>query len=1069
MDTHQYRRVAIIALIAILCFVIGVLIGYFSMKKEHLKYCKDENKKSSYPANFKFLNRGADMSISKKIPGLVSRERLDETLRFLTDKPRKAGTENQAEVTKFVHNTFLRHGFDSERVAYNVLLSYPRPGVNTTVTLLDEKDNELLKTSPIEEDLENINNDDESFKAYNGYSPSGDVEGDLIYAEYGRKRDFEKLKENGIDVTGKIVIIKYGKIFRGNKVDFAARAGAVGVILFSDPGDYGVCCEGTDPYPKSGFLPLTGMQRGNIVLQKGDQTTPGYPSTKYAYRLNEVELKERLPSIPSQPIAAKDAFKLIRELKGQEIVQDSLGRFNLSFPHGTGLKLGRRVKLVVKSIDEMRKIENVIGTIKGSIEPDRYVIFGGHKDAWVYGAADPMSGSNTLLEVSRVIGELVNQGYHFFMLFIMSSPFLNAGWKPRRSIIICSWDAEEYGLVGSYEWVEAADPDGNYDSVYDKWLVEENGTIKAKTMGGGSDFVPFLAVNGIPTMYPKFYGLSMDNKGQEWTSRSTPLYHSRYETYNLLKMIDPEMKFSAAISTILVEVLRQLADSLILPFDLQAFLEDLKDSVKIVLDTVYIQNSAIDEKYKDGLQKGIERVEESIAKFENHIVAIDTDNPLAIRRINDKLVGLEKVFLDGNGLPDRPWFKHLLRSPSSINYYGGSSFPGIGALYDVYSKNKTETNRRQLEKHLSDEYSNDADSAKFDNLNKGPDNSISKKIPGLVSRQRLDETLRFLTEKPRYAGTENQADVTNFVHNTFLKHGFYSEKVSYNVLLSYPLPAANTTITLLDDNGNELYQTSPYEEDVEGLNADNNNDSFKAFNAFSPSGVVEGDLIYAGYARKSDFEKLKDNGVDVTGKIVIAKYGKIFRGNKVDSAAKAGAVGVILYSDPADYGVCCEGINPYPESAYLPLTGIQRGNDILKKGDQTTPGYPSTKYAYRMYEDELKVRLPSIPSQPIAANDAFRIIRYVIFGGHKDAYVYGAADPMSGTNVLLEVSRVIGELIKQGWRPRRSIIICSWDAEEYGLMGSYEWVEVFKTAFFIDTKTIQVNYLNLMQTYQRVC
>ncbi|KAK3101656.1 hypothetical protein FSP39_005248 [Pinctada imbricata] len=692
MDTHQYRRVAVIALIAILCFVIGVLIGYFSMKKEHLKYCKDVNRKDAYPTNFNFLNRGADMSISKKIPGLVSRQRLDETIRFLTEKPRYAGTETQAEVTKFVHNTFLRHGFHSERVAYNVLLSFPRPGANSTITLIDDGGNELQKTSPFEEGVGNIKDYDDSFKAFNAYSPSGEVEGDLIYAEYGRKLEFERLKENGIDVTGKIAIIKYGKIFRGNKVEFAAKAGAVGVILYSDPGDYGVCCEGINPYPETAFLPLTGMQRGAIVLTKGDQTTPGYPSTEYAYRLNEIELNSQVPQIPSQPITATDAFKMLREMNGEDIVQDSLGRFNLSFPHGTGLKPGRKVNMVVKNINEMRKIENVIGTIRGSIEPDRYVIFGGHKDAWVYGGADPMSGTNIVLEVARVIGELVNQG-----------------WKPRRSIIICSWDGEEYGLIGSFEWVEenmawirdkvvayinvdssvtgnlhtylrsvpllkkvfvestkiAADPSGQYDSVYDKWLDEEHGDIQARKMGGGSDFVPFLAVHGIPTMYPKIYGISKGINGQEWTARSTPLYHTRYETYHFMKMIDPEMKNFAAMTTILTDVLRQLADSMILPFDLKAFLIDLKKSVKVVADVVFIQNTKVDKKYQEGLQKGIENVDEAIAKFQNDIAAVDKNNPLAVRRVNDKMMALEKVFIDGNGLPDRPQYKKYIEKPRS--------------------------------------------------------------------------------------------------------------------------------------------------------------------------------------------------------------------------------------------------------------------------------------------------------------------------------------------------------------------------------------------------------------------
>uniref|UniRef100_A0A670Y5Z0 Glutamate carboxypeptidase 2 n=1 Tax=Pseudonaja textilis TaxID=8673 RepID=A0A670Y5Z0_PSETE len=243
------------------------------------------------------------------------------------------------------------------------------------------------------------------------------------------------------------------------------------------------------------------------------------------------------------------------------------------------------------------------------------------------------------------------------------------------------------------------------------------------------------------------------------------------------------------------------------------------------------------------------------------------------------------------------------------------------------------------------------------------------------------------------------------------------------------------------------------------------------YSAFSARGEPEGDLVYVNYGRIEDFHRLeRDMGINCSGKIVIVRYGKIFRGNKVKNAYLAGAKGLILYSDPADS--CAPGVQPYPDGWNLPGSGAQRGNVLLLDGagDPLTPGYPAKEYAYRLKEAQSAANL-NIPVHPIGYHDAEKLLkkirmhiysfkqvrriynvigilrgatepdRYVILGGHRDSWVFGGIDPQSGAAVVHEVIRSFGKLKQEGWRPRRTVIFASWDAEEFGLMGSTEWAE----------------------------
>jgi hypothetical protein len=246
------------------------------------------------------------------------------------------------------------------------------------------------------------------------------------------------LISNGFNLLGKLVLCKYGEIFRGNKVKFAEKYGLSGVILFDDPIRAAPSFASNYVYPNGEFLPDTGVQRGSIIMVDGDPETPNYPSNEYAYRSID---ENRLPKIPAQVVGYKIAaeiFNLLDIDKSKPVPADWKGELNATYVFGGVLKNGKFLTLNVLNQRKKRKIYNVMSMIRGSIEPDRYVMIGNHRDAWTLGSIDPNSGTTCMLELSRILNELKNRNE----------------WTPKRSIIFFSWDAEEYSLTGSIEFVE---------------------------------------------------------------------------------------------------------------------------------------------------------------------------------------------------------------------------------------------------------------------------------------------------------------------------------------------------------------------------------------------------------------------------------------------------------------------------------------------------------------------------------------------------------------------------------------------------------------------------------------
>jgi len=372
------------------------------------------------------------------------------------------------------------------------------------------------------------------------------------------------------------------------------------------------------------------------------------------------------------------------------------------------------------------------------------------------------------------------------------------------------------------------------------------------------------------------------------------------------------------------------------------------------------------------------------------------------------------------------------------------------------------------------------------------------------------EHLRMLTREPHVAGTPEDYRTAVYVRDQLRKFGISAELREYQVLL--PQPKRPTVLELVAPRRVRLnLQEAVIAEDPSSAHAR----IIPLFNAYSASGDVTAPLVYVNYGLPDDYAALKKIKVDVKGKIVIARYGRSFRGVKAKVAEENGAVGLVIYSDPAEDGYAQGDV--YPNGPWRPETSAQRGSVMYifqYPGDPLTPGKPSVAGTARLKQDDPTLNIPRIPVQPISYGDARRLLeplrgpvrpsgfqgglpfayhvggtedvrvhlktemdfqirtiwnvigriegaeepdRWVVLGNHRDAWTFGAVDPNSGTAAMLELARGFGELLKTNWRPRRTIIFGSWDAEEQGLIGSTEWVEENAA----ELKTNAVAYLNM--------
>ncbi len=358
----------------------------------------------------------------------------EEHLRVLTQAPHMAGTPEDKATADYVAQKFRDAGLETEIVEYKVWMNYPQ---EISVDITAPAGVEMH--GPTREHVEGdpYDNDPRVVMPFSGMSPSGDAEADVVYANYGTPEDFEKLEKLKIDVRGKIVIVRYGQNFRGVKEFIAQEHGAAGVIIYSDPFDDG--WRRGDKYPEGPWRPDTGVQRGSVGYMfefPGDPTTPGIasvPSLPESKRISP-EQSAQMPKVPVTPLSYHDAWPILQHLGGPDSPREWQGALPFTYHLGPGPV---RVKMHLKQDYQFRTLWDVIGRVRGSESPDEWVVAGNHRDAWVYGAVDPNSGTAAMLEAVHGVGEL-----------------LKSGWKPKRTMIFASWDGEEEGLMGSTEWAE---------------------------------------------------------------------------------------------------------------------------------------------------------------------------------------------------------------------------------------------------------------------------------------------------------------------------------------------------------------------------------------------------------------------------------------------------------------------------------------------------------------------------------------------------------------------------------------------------------------------------------------
>ncbi|XP_077118676.1 putative N-acetylated-alpha-linked acidic dipeptidase isoform X2 [Ranitomeya variabilis] len=718
----NWKKIPGLITLAVASLGIGILIGHFSIIPPQLSWLKK-------------MSKDGDPVYSQQLHQEIQAEEIRKNLQFFSKRPHIAGSLQEEEVlAKYIHSTWKSSLDGSKIYNFTVLLSYPNASDPNYVAILSDDGTESDISDKVEKILSPDQNDSSVVNPFNAYSPPGIIAGDPVYVNYGTVEDFQYLTRNlSMNLTGTVAIARYGKIFRGDKVNNGERFGCIGMILYSDPADY-VVGSLDRVYPVDWWLPGTGAQRGTLFTNYGDPQTPFYPSTNSAFFLEQKDMK--LSKIPVTPIGYDNAVTYLSKMSGLEVPSAWKGRMNMTYRVGPGFASPyekSKIKLYVKTYNVQKTIRNVFGFIEGQYEPDRYVILGNHRDAWVFGAIDPSSGTATMMELSRALSKL-----------------LQRGWRPRRSILFCSWGAEEYGLIGSTESVEelgkALGPrtvaylnvdlslSGNSTlsafatpilhkllhaaakkvenpnpceiragrkTVYDTWLKNQPSPYdpnvpRVGALGSGSDYTPFLQTLGVTATNMRY------TYDQNYSISSYPMYHSVYETVDLVsRLMDKGFKYHQAVSRLWGELALRLADDVILHFDCVQYAETLQRIVNEV------QRSYGSKLLEHNIT--LNSVEEAVGEFlqaakamQSRAEIVDRENPLEVRMINDQLMQLERAFIDPLGVAGNLYYRHVIYAPNQHNLYAASSFPGLAsAMFDIESDPNQERRWKQVKKEIS--------------------------------------------------------------------------------------------------------------------------------------------------------------------------------------------------------------------------------------------------------------------------------------------------------------------------------------------------------------------------------
>ena len=659
---------------------------------------------ASHPFGFSARGWAAHQRIERTFLSLPDSGKLRDAHRFLSGKPHVAGSARDRELAEWTAQRFRDAGLDDVRIStHEVLLPYP---LEVSVEMTAPRSwRASMREDPVAGDPYSSAPLEEIGLPYHAYSASGDATAQVVYAGSGNPADYDWLQSQGIDVRGRIALVRYSVpySYRGFKALTAQQRGAAGILIYSDPADDGA--GKGDVYPDGPWGPPSHIQRGGIVydfMVPGDPLTPGWASVPGARRIDRADAAS-LPRIISAPLSARDAQPILEALGGPAVPTEWSGGLPVAYRAGPG---PATVRLRVRSDDAIRPIWTVTAKIAGRERPDETVIVGNHRDAWIYGGVDPSSGSAALVELARTLGDL-----------------RRAGWSPRRTILLASWDAEEFTLTSSTEWGEEHERDLragaiaylNVDSaasgpqfaatavpslnrllaesaqaVRDPRLripvaaaarsrrAEERGALPTglpgelvdNRLGSGSDYTVFLNFLGIPVADLTFDG-------------PYGVYHSIYDNHTWVARIgDPGFRYHAALVGVWGLAALRLASADTLPIEPSAYAVRLREfalELRRRVPPAAPANAAL--AGLDDVDVAIEGLTAACAAFERERdTALASGDPHGLSSVNVRLLRFERSFLSPEGIPRRPWYRHLVYAPKFT--YAPEILPGVAEALD---------------------------------------------------------------------------------------------------------------------------------------------------------------------------------------------------------------------------------------------------------------------------------------------------------------------------------------------------------------------------------------------------
>lgn len=624
--------------------------------------------------------QAAELQWERQARSLPDAARIGQFIEHFSRQPHMAGTPQDKQTAEEILAELRGFGLDADIEQFEALLPTPK------TRLLELTEPVKLRLKLEEPRVEGNPGSPAAIPSYNAYSGDGDVTAPLVYVNYGLPADYEVLSREGVNVKGKIAIVRYGRSFRGTKAKLAAEHGAVGCVIYSDPRDDGFY-QG-DVYPKGAYRPPEGVQRGSLLdltLYSGDPLTPGWASEPGAKRLPLSEAATMM-KIPVLPISYADAEPLLSALSGPVAPEGWRGGLPITYRLG-GERA--RVHLKVEMDNAIRPLYDVIARIPGSEFPDQWVMDGNHHDAWVYGASDPLSGAAPLMEEARTLSAL-----------------LKKGWKPKRTILLSFWDGEEFGLIGSTEWMEKhagelsrklvvyinSDSSGKGrlnvggshslesfvqeltrdvdDPASGKPLLStlesSGGEFRINALGSGSDYTPFLQHLGVASLDLRFNG---NDEG---------IYHSDYDDFNWYSHFsDTTFVYGRALAQLRTLATMRLADAPILPFEFSRFAW----AVNRYLDEIERLPGQAGRGYLAPLRIQILQMHRTAADLNDAYLSATSSpasvNPANLAAANRLLFQTERLMAPDLGLPGRPWFRHRIYAPDRYTGYDAQTLPGI--------------------------------------------------------------------------------------------------------------------------------------------------------------------------------------------------------------------------------------------------------------------------------------------------------------------------------------------------------------------------------------------------------